>query len=300
MKRFTLWPPRSLWRLGIVLLFVVALLGGCSMVRLGYGQLDTVAAWMADDYFDLDAQQKDEFVKRFDRLHEWHRYEQLPDYAAFLSQARTRVQQGLTRDDVWWFIEGFRARYRTIVRRGSNDAAALLLTISPPQLDALQRQFDKDNRKFSRDYRIAGSAEEIKHARARRMLDQVKDWVGRLSDEQERRIVTMVNALPMTEQLRYEDRVRRQGEFLQLMGQRGNREEFAAKLRDSLIHWEKGRAPEYESRFNEWMDQRVLLLIEIDRMITPAQRTAVQQRLKDYVDDFTKLAERPGQPAARR
>lgn len=295
MKFFT---PCSLWRLGIALLFALALLSACSLVRLGYGQLDIVAAWLADDYFDLDAQQKDEFVKRFDRLHEWHRYQQLPDYAAFLSHVRTRVQQGLTRDDAWWFIEGFRARYRTIVMRGSDDAAALLLTITPPQLDALQRQFDKDNRKFSRDYRIAGSAEDIKRARRRRTLDQVKDWVGSLSYEQEQRIIAMVNALPMTEQLRYEDRVRRQREFLQLMAQRGNREEFAAQLRDSLIHWENGRTPEYELRFNEWLDQRVQMLIEIDRMLTPAQRAALLNRLQDYIDDFTKLAERPGQSAA--
>lgn len=282
----------------ILLTVTLATLAGCSMVRLGYGQLDTVAAWMADDYFDLDAQQKDEFVKRFDRLHEWHRYEQLPDYAAFLSQARNRVQKGLTRDDGLWFVEGFRARYRAIAMRGSDDAAALLLTITPPQLDALQRQFDKENRKFSRENRLAGSVEDIQRARVRRTLDQVKDWIGSLGYEQEQRIVGIVNALPMTERLRYEDRLRRQREFLQLMAQRGNREEFAAKLRHWLTNWEKGRAPEFERRFNEWLDQRVRMLIEIDRMLTPLQRTAVLHRLQDYIDDFTKLAERPGQRAA--
>lgn len=282
----------------ILLTVTLATLAGCSMVRLGYGHLDIVAAWMADDYFDLDAQQKDEFVKRFDRLHEWHRYEQLPDYAAFLSQARDRVQKGLTRDDGLWFVEGFRARYREIAMRGSDDAAVLLLTITPPQLDVLQRQFDKDNRKFSREYRLAGSVEDIQRARVRRTLDEVRDWVGSLSYEQEQRIIAIVNALPMTERLRYEDRLRRQREFLQLMAQRGNREEFAAKLRQWLINWEKGRAPEFERRFSEWLDQRVQMLIEIDRMLTPLQRTAVLHRLQDYVDDFTKLAERAGQRAA--
>ena len=294
MKRMTLWPLCSLWRKSISLLIIVGLLSGCSMVRLGYGHLDTIAVWMADEYFDLDARQKDEFIKRFDRLHEWHRYEQLPDYAAFLYQARNRVQKGLTRDDGLWFVEGFRTRYRTVLMRGSDDAAALLVTITAPQLDALQRQLDKDNRKFSREYRLAGSAEDIKRARVRRTLDEVKDWVGNLGHEQEQRIIAMVNALPMTEQLRYEDRLRRQREFLQLMAQRENRAEFAAKLRHWLINWEKGRAPEYERQFNEWLDQRVRMLIEIDRMLTPVQRTAVLRRLQDYIDDFTKLAERRG------
>ena len=66
----------------LIMLLCFAAIGGCSLLRLGYGQLDTIAAWMADDYFDLDPQQKDEFHKRFARLHAWHRYEQLSDYAA--------------------------------------------------------------------------------------------------------------------------------------------------------------------------------------------------------------------------
>ena len=281
----------------LILAWCAYLLSGCSMLRLGYGQLDTIAAWMADDYFDLDARQRDEFVKRFERLHEWHRYEQLPDYAAFLSQARNRVQNGLTRDDGLWFVEGFRARYRAIAIRASEEAAALLLTITAPQLDTLQRQWDKDNRKYSREYRVAGSAEDIKRARVRRTLDEVKDWVGSLSYEQEQRIIGMVNALPMTEPLRYEDRLRRQREFLQLVAEPGNPEKFAAKLRHWLIDWENGRSPEYERRFSEWLDQRVQMLVEIDRMLTPAQRTAVLHRLQDYIDDFTKLAERRGAQA---
>ena len=63
----------------LLLVLCLLLAGGCSMVRVGYGHLDTVAAWMAHDYFDLDAEQRDAFNQRFDRLHAWHRGEQLPE-----------------------------------------------------------------------------------------------------------------------------------------------------------------------------------------------------------------------------
>ncbi len=292
MKLPALRPLCSLWQRSIPLLLVAALLSGCSTVQLGYGQLDSIAAWMADEYFDLEPRQKHEFLKRFDRLYEWHRYEQLPEYAGFLSQTRVRLQNGLTREDVLWFVDGLRARYRTIVVRGSDDAAALLLTITPAQLGALQRQWDKDNRRFARRYRLAGSEEEIKRARVRRTLDEVRDWIGSLSHEQEQRVIAMVNALPMTERLRHEDRLRRQREFLQLVAERGNHDEFAAKLRRWLINWEKGRAPEYERRFNEWFEKRVEMVIEIDRMLTPHQRALALHRLQNYAHDFSQLAGR--------
>ena len=83
----------------IVLALALAALAGCSTIRIGYPHLDTYASWTVDEYFDLDSQQKDEFRKRFARLHAWHRYEQLPDYAEFLAKTKARLERGFTRED---------------------------------------------------------------------------------------------------------------------------------------------------------------------------------------------------------
>lgn len=284
---------RTLVRI-IAIACCVGVLAGCSMVRLGYGKLDTIAAWRANEYFDLDARQKDEFLQRFRTLHEWHRYEQLPDYAAFLHRARARFDKPLTREALIWFVDGVKERYETIVERGAGDAAALLMTVTPAQLHALQRQWEKDNKNFAREHRLGGSAEDIMRARAQRMLEQARDWAGGLTPEQEQRIVAMARAMPMTEHLRYEDRLRRQREFMQLMGRRGDgREVFAAKLRQWLIDWDKGRAPEYERLAKAAFEQRVRMIMEIDRMLAPHQRTVALNRLENYIEDFTRLSARP-------
>src|SRR5262245_23961567 len=122
----------------------VAALAGCNAFYLGYSHLDTYAAWAADEYFDLDLRQKQEFRTRFDRLHAWHRHEQLPEYATFLTETRTRIEHGLNKGDFMWLVGGVQERYRTIARRSADDATAVLMTITPEQLQALQRQFDKD------------------------------------------------------------------------------------------------------------------------------------------------------------
>ena len=134
----------------IVLALMLAMLAGCSMVRIGYPQLDTIAVWTADEYFDLDPEQKQEFRRRFERFHEWHRYEQLPDYAVFLAETKARLQKDLTRDDALWVTEGVRARYRTFVMYAADDAAAMLMSVTPAQLDTLQNQWEKLNRRFGR------------------------------------------------------------------------------------------------------------------------------------------------------
>ncbi len=276
----------------------LAVLGGCSLLRFGYGQFDIYAAWTVDDYFDLEPQQKQEFRARFDRLHEWHRYEQLPDYAAFLMAVKARVQKGLAREDVLWITDNVRARYRALLQRGADDAAALLMTVTPAQLDALQRQWDKDNRRFIREFSLEESAEVRRRAAAQRALARVRDWTGGLTEVQEERIIVLAAEMPMNHQLRHEDRLRRQREFLQLVALRGDSALFPAKLRHWLLNWEEGRDPEYERLWVQWTQRQADFYVAVDRLLTPPQRAAVAQRLHNYADDFTRLARRPAEQAA--
>ena len=277
---------------------MLATLAGCSMVRLGYPQLDTIAAWTVDEYFDLDPQQKQEFQRRFERFHEWHRYEQLPDYALFLAEAKARLQKGLKREDALWVTNGVRARYRTLVTYVADDAAALLMSVTPEQLDALRRRWEKDNRRFVREYRLEASVEEQRRATGLRALSRIRDWVGHLDDGQEQEILAWASALPLIHGPRHQDRLRRQREFLQLMSQRDDAGRFTAQLRNYLSNWEEGRDPGYNRLFNEWTQQQAELYVAVYGILLPHQREAVADRLQGYINDFTLLAQRAAAQAA--
>lgn len=290
---------RALPRL-LLMAALLAALGGCNLLRVGYGQLDTYAAWVADDYFDLDSQQRREFLARFERLHEWHRYEQLPDYAAFLAATRARVLKGLTREDVLWITDSVRARYLVLIERGANDAAALLLTVMPSQIESLQRQWGRDNSRFVREHRLDQDADAQRAAAVQRLLVRVRDWTGSLTVEQEEKIGLLARALPLNARLRHEDRLRRQREFLQLMTQRADRAPFQERMRRWLIHWEAGRDPEYARLWAEWPRKQADFYVAVDKLLTREQRAHVAQRLQSYADDFTRLARRPeAAPASR-
>jgi hypothetical protein len=270
-----------------------AVLGGCSLLRIGYGQFDTYAAWVADDYFDLDSQQRQAFLAHFERLHEWHRYEQLPDYAAFLREARARVLKGLAREDMLWITDSVIARYRVLIERGANDAAALLLTVTPAQLETLQRQWDSGNRRFVREHRLDQDADAQRAAAVQHLLGRLRDWTGNLKVEQEEKIALLARELPLNARLRHEDRLRRQREFLQLMTQRADRAPFQERLRRWLLHWESGRDPEYARLWAEWPQKQADFYVAAFNLLTPGQRAHIAQRLQSYADDFTRLARRP-------
>lgn len=273
-------------------LLCALLLGGCSMLRVGYGQLDTVAGWMAHDYFELEPVQRDVFNLRFQRLHQWHRREQLPEYARFFGDVRDRVQKGMRSEDVQWMVDGIKSRFAAIAARAAPDAAELLADLTPAQVDTLRKRFEADNRKFIREHRLDQPQAARKQAQQRRLLSQIRDWVGPLSAEQETRIIALIQPLPLSESLRHEDRLRRQKEFFALLEQRGNRAAFAPRLRDWLVSWEHGRSPELARNMDDAWRKRAEFYAAVDKLLNPEQRSHLTGRLQDYIEDFRELAAR--------
>lgn len=280
-------------RLALLVGLLAVPLSGCmTMVGFGYDHADTVAAWKADKYFDLDPAQKRVFRERFEKLYAWHRYEQLPEYVAFLGAGKDRLQRGLTDQDIDWFAEGLKERYRLMVRRSAGDAAALLATLTPGQIVHLQRRWEKDNQRYVDERRIEGTLAERQRERAKRIISQVKDWAGSLSGAQEKRIAALAYALSDTERMRHEDRIRRQREFVELLeGRRGDRQEFTARLASWLSDWEKGRDPAFARLADASWRQRVELYVAVAQMLTPEQRDNALQRLQNHISEFRRLAQ---------
>ncbi len=283
------WPRTLLLMLSLALLGLIA---ACSAIRIGYNQADIVLAWMADDYFDFDAAQKQDFHTRIDRLLKLHRADQLPDYAKFLTEIKQRGQRPLTRDDAAWMVEDAKVRFRALARHVAQDATEMLATLTPDNIRALEKQYDKVNQKFVREYKLNGSVEDRKRARLERTLKQIRDWAGPLTHAQEERIAQLHHAIPSTEAMRHQDRQRRQKEFLALLNLRHNKAEFAPQLQAWLIDWEKGRTPEFEKVQHDVTEKRMALYLEVERTLTPHQREHVLRRLQGYIDDIAALTAR--------
>jgi len=274
-------------------LFVLlaAVFVSCSFSRFAYNQADTFAAWMADDYFDLSSTQKADFQTRFGRVFAWHRSEQLPEYSQFVRTARGKVQDGLARDEVLWFVDGIRDRYRTLVRYAAADAAALLATLTPAQVENLQRHWDKDNRKYVKEHKLNGTPEERQEVEAKRITKQFKEWLTPLNSEQEQRVAAMARDIPDLARERYQERVRRQKEFMRLLAQRNDDpQRFQARLTEWLVDWEHGRSPEYQKQLDVVWQKRAEVFVSLERSLTAEQRATSLQRLAGYADDFAHLS----------
>jgi hypothetical protein len=280
------WPSRLL----VALLGLLVLAGCSSGIRLGYNQAEALVNWTVSDYIDFEPHQRDLFGQRFRALHDWHRREQLPEYARLLRETRMRVEDGLSRDDIEWVITRARNRLETVVEYGAGDAADLLMSLTPEQVRGLERSFARANRKTARAWGVGLPVAEQQKKRAERLIAQVERFTGRLSREQAEQAAAMVNALPLNTEQRFAERQRRQRELIAALQSGRSRTEMAAWFRQWAPNWELGRDPATARSAQAAAEQRAQVYADIDRLLTPAQRRQAMDRLQGYADDFAALS----------
>jgi hypothetical protein len=273
-----------------------AVLAGCgSAMRVAYNNGDVALRFIAHEYFDLHGEQSDQLKVQLVRFHEWHRREELPRYAALFGSAAERLNRGLAREDVVWAITAVRARYRTTVEQGADEFAPVAATFRPDNLEALERKLAATNEKFAREF-LTGDAAKQTRARAKRLTGWFEDWLGSVTPEQEALVLRFAGAQPQMNQIRLDDRRRRQQEFVALLREHRNSPDLAARMREYLVNWERDRGAEHRRMAREWEDRLVTLVVDVDRTLTPKQRSHAVRRFEFFATEARILAQQ-GRPA---
>jgi hypothetical protein len=270
-------------------LAAVALLGACTMLRVAYNNVDAVVRVMAQDYFDLWTEDSTELRLHIAKLHEWHRREELPQYADLLLASSDRLAAGLTQADIASLLAKGRERYQALVVHAADEAAPLLARLGPEHHAALAKKLASNNAKFAKEF-LGDDLREREKARVKKLAGYIEDWTGTLSAVQQARVVAAVRAFPRLQELQLASRQARQQELLVLLRQKRTAAELAPALRAYFSDWELRRGSEYGRMATEWEEQLTHMLLDIDRTLTPEQRSRAVKRAQKFVEDFRALS----------
>lgn len=277
--------------LGIV---VMLLLQGCSAVRLGYNNVDSLARWWIDQYVDLSPEQDALLRERLSRLHLWHRRAQLPEYASLARQAQKIIAGQPTSSDALTLLDGVIRGGQVLAAQATPDIADFLLTLSPGQIERMAGQFAEKNAVFAREVQLADGESGQRKAQLKRVLERVEFWFGDFSDEQSMALRQFIEGQPIGTQFWYDERLRRQREWLELarlvQRTRPPREQLSYLLQ------------QYAARFDLPSDQLRLaqaqslrrnsaeLFLLIHATATAEQRAHALHKLDDLANDFASLS----------
>jgi hypothetical protein len=265
------------------MLVVVMGITGCAMT-FGYRHADWLIRWQLDHYLDLNSGQRRDVTARLQPLLLRHRMEALPQYEQFLRDLQQRLRQGLTHGDTDWIYASYDRFRADLFERLVPDGGIVLTTVTDKQIGNFAEVVQKEEQKAARLLQKPASARLDE--RAKTMLSWAEDWFGPLSAEQVIRIRQWSKALPDTQPVWWQYRRQRHGELLALMRTRQPASEATQALRAMFVTPEQSAPGTYLDTVKELRLGLTTMLLGIDRMLTPAQRTRAIATLQKVIEEI--------------
>ncbi len=284
----------SLGRL-LLLLAAAILLNACSAMRLGYGNADSLARWWMDQYLEFTPEQDALVRERLTRLHLWHRQSQLPDYAVLLREARDLVDSQPTAANSLGLSESIIRRVRTLADKAIPDVADLLPTLTPAQIDRMAARLADKNADYAKEARLAEGEPGQRKARMKRLLERAEYWFGDFSGDQEAAIRRLIDAQPTGSQFWFDERLRRQREWLEIVRkvqrERPPREAVIAMLRDYAERFDIPVEPTRRTQAIALRRSSAELAVAMHALTTKAQRDRARLKFDDLIRELGELAQ---------
>jgi uncharacterized protein YceK len=279
-------------RLVPIMVLMVAILAGCSTVRIAYYGADFFIHQYANDYLGLDSDRLAAWQPHLDAALARHKAEELPYLARFFDNALRGAERGFDRAGVACLQDQLLVIYRRHAKLMVDLAVPLLAISGPDQIHTLEAKFREDWEDETGTDPEAVARRERK--RSERYEEASRWWVGGLRPAQEAIIQTATAAMPDTAPAWDAYRWSRQKGLLKLLRQGSDEARLRVYLTDWLVDLRdlptsliKARQGIYDAIGN--------LVVRLDGSLSPEQKERLTQRLRGLRDDFLSLQTRPHQ-----
>jgi hypothetical protein len=275
-----------------IVLVTIWLVSGCGP-RLLYPNLDWLIPWYFDDYISLDASQSDRLNTRLaDQIH-WHCRTQLRPYAAWLRELGRDVEE--PRDDIelrrklerhWYTLQGF---WKALMGQISPDAADLLQTLSDEQIAELFENLATKNRALRKKYVDIPPA-QADAARRRRMTRRLENWIGPLTAAEKSAVAQWSRELTPSAEQWLANRMALQDRLRRLLARRSETGRFQRELHELLVVPETFQSPAYRNASAANTSVTIDLMVRLEHLLTPEQRTRLLRKIRSMASDFDDLS----------
>lgn len=276
----------------IGLLCVLAALSACSAIKLGYNTLPQISSWWLDGYVELNDDQKWQVREDLARLHRWHRRQELPRIASLLQQAERMVASDVTSDQVCALVPDIRTRLLALAEGAEPAAVTLALSLAPGQLAHLERKYQKNNRKYRKEW-VELSPEDLRDKRFKQYLERMERVYGRLDEPQRAVMRSQLERTAFDPATNLLERQRRQQDILQALRKLAGSPVSLAQARSTLHGLVERGLQSPDTRYRAYQEALIQEgcrnIAAVQQATTPQQRQNAAQRLRAYQHELEDL-----------
>jgi len=269
-------------------------LTGCSLVVSGYNSAPNLFMFLwLNPRLDLNAAQEKQALADLQQVLEWHRREQLPLYAKWLSQAQQLAPKDVSADQVCALIDEAAESLEPLLTQFEEPTARLGLSLTPKQLQVLRKKYTEDLKDYRKEWKLDGSKQAQLEVQTDKGQSNAERFYGRLSPAQQKLLQQLAQNSGFEGDRNYAERVRVQQDNLavheQMVQNRPSPEEARAMVRDWLQSVLHTPDPAYDIYLKKRKRTNCEASAQLHNTTTAEQRARAVKVLKGYEDDVRKL-----------
>jgi hypothetical protein len=293
IQNFIMRPSRAI-AATCMLVFIVSIMAGCSTARLAYSNGETLSYWWLDKYVGFDRIQRQFIKAELADLFAWHRKTQLPEYVQLMKRAQSRIQQPVSEAELRDDYDYLKKHLLVLTDRALPALAELALSLSPDQIDNIQKKFTSNNDEYRKDH-LRGDLEKRQRYRFKKTMQQAESWFGSFSPEQEKQIRAASDARPLNNELALDDRMQRQAATISLLrkiqSEKPNREVAMVMIRTHVVaSIDRTLTQENREFFDAFRASSIHMTARIINGTTPAQKAHFVKTTQRWIDDLISLS----------
>jgi len=275
---------------------LLALLSGCSTLRLAYNNGPQLGWWWLDGYLDFSGEQTPRVKQAIDRWFDWHRSTQILDYVPLLVAAQAQVLEPVTPAMACRWQQQWRDALEPALERALQMSADLVPSLGEAQWRYLEERFAKSNAEMRRDF-LQPKPEARLKASVKRVVERAETLYGDLDEPQRRVIRTGVVVSPFDPQAWITEREHRQRDTVatlrRLAAERADHEHVVAALRTLVERVERSPDANYRAYQQRLAEYNCAFAAQIHNATSPAQRRVAHERLKGWEEDLRTISASP-------
>ena len=275
----------------LAVLIISVSTSGCT-TKLAYDFLDWGLYWELKDYVKFTRDQRLLVKDEISQLIDWHRSEELPQYADQLEKLSKQLKSGITVEQLEASYNYLKDSWQRIVIKTLPAAVDIISNLTDEQVnDFLKMLIEKegdDAKKIEK-----GTHVRTVKKREAYVSKKIVDVIGKLNKDQKSLIAQWALSMKPTQELSLAQAIQWRTRMQTVLAERHNEQQMEDNLMVLFANPEQLRSASYRRVIEKNKRLIMQLLFDLNRTLTNQQRSKLIKKLQSYINDFRDLSGRP-------
>ena len=264
---------------------------GCT-TKLVYDFLDWGLYWELKDYVKFTRDQRLLVKDEISQLIDWHRSEELPQYADQLEKLSKELKSGITVEQLEESYNNLRDSWQRIVIKTLPATVDIISNLNDEQVNDFFEMLIEKEGDDAKKIEKGTNARTLKKREAY-VSKKIVDVIGKLNEDQKSLIAQWALSMKPTKELSLAQAIQWRTRMQTVLAERHNKQQLENNLMVLFANPDQLRSTSYRRVIEKNKRLIMQLLFDLNQTLTNQQRSKLVKKLKSYINDFRDLSDRP-------